>query len=284
MSLESKKSNAPRQRLSEFSAWFNNNDYNPSLNNRYSIQFSTPKILQAGKYLMGFNYELGLEDNANVLNFYANSVNLPSKQVTTGSITNVGSTYNYATSSTFSQINISFTMPRNHKTRMIFEKWIQLMSSDSNQYTDYYDDYVCPNLYIFKWERGGGPAFELPESFKQILRSLGIDEDKVTRYKDDQLVGLYDIRNVFPYNIGSMSLSNEQAGLLQMDVGFYYERYRFYGQSVFEEEGMAYSFGGGISADNSLQYNQYNLAPSVAASAPATGTANAGSQSTTDAK
>ena len=284
MTLESKKSNAPRQRLSEFSAWFNNNDYNPSLNNRYSIQFSTPKILQAGKYLMGFNYELGLEDNANVLNFYANSVNLPSKQVTTGSITNVGSTYNYATSSTFSQINISFTMPRNHKTRMIFEKWIQLMSSDSNQYTDYYDDYVCPNLYIFKWERGGGAAFELPESFKQILRSLGIDEDKVTRYKDDQLVGLYDIRNVFPYNIGSMSLSNEQAGLLQMDVGFYYERYRFYGQSVFEEEGMVYSFGGGISADNSLQYNQYNLAPSVAASAPATGTANAGSQSTTDAK
>lgn len=284
MTLESKKSSAPRQRLSEFSAWFNNNDYNPSLNNRYSIQFATPNILRSGKYLTGFNYELERTDNANVLNFYADSVNLPSKQVTTGSITNVGSTYNYATSSTFSQINISFTMPRNHKTRMIFEKWVQLMSSDANQYTDYYDDYVCPNLYIFKWERGGGPEFELPESFKQILRSLGIDEDKVTKYKDDQLVGLYDIQNVFPYNIGSMSLTNEQAGLLKMDVGFYYERYRFYGQSVFEEEGKVYSFGGGISADNSLQYNQYNLAPSVGTSATSGKSSTEASTKQTDAK
>lgn len=284
MTLESKKSSAPRQRLSEFSAWFNNNDYNPSLNNRYSIQFATPNILRAGKYLTGVNYELERTDNANVLNFYADSVNLPSKQVTTGSITNVGSTYNYATSSTFSQINIAFTMPRNHKTRMIFEKWVQLMSSDANQYTDYYDDYVCPNLYIFKWERGGGPEFELPESFKQILRSLGIDEDKVTKYKDDQLVGLYDIRNVFPYNIGSMSLSNEQAGLVKMDVGFYYERYRFYGQSDFEEEGKAYSFGGGVSADNSLQYNQFNLAPSVGTTATSGKSSTEAATKQTDAK
>jgi|SaaInlV_100m_DNA_5_1039725.scaffolds.fasta_scaffold00359_11 hypothetical protein len=263
MALEDKRQNAPRQRLSEFSAWFNNNDYNPSLNNRFSLQFVTPNILRTGKYLGGNNYELGTIDNSNVLNYYADSVNLPSKQVTTASITNVGSSYNYATSSAFSQINVTFTMPRNHKTRMIFERWVQLMSSDANQYTDYYDDYVCPNLYIFKWERGGGPAFALPESFRKILEKLGIDISKVTRYRDDQLVGLYDIRNVFPYNIGSMSLTNEQAGILKMDVGFYYERYRFYGQNEFDDLGRAYGFGGGVSAENSLQYNQYNTAPKV---------------------
>lgn len=258
MTLEGRRLNAPRARLSQFSSWFQNNDYNPSFNNRYSVSFTTPNILRGGKYLTGFEYELGLPDNQNCLNYYADSVNLPSKQVTTGSITNVGSTYNYATSSTFSQINISFTMPRNHKTRLIFEKWVQLMSSDANQYTDYYDDYVCPNLFIFKWERGGGPIFDLPESFRRILERLGIDEDRVARYKDDQLVGLYDLRNVFPYNIGSMSLTNEQAGIAKMDVGFYYERYRFYGQDEFENEGRAYGFAGGLSAENDLQYNQFN--------------------------
>jgi hypothetical protein len=284
MALEDQGKNAPRQRLSEFSAWFNNNDYNPSLNNRYSLVFVTPNILRAGKYLAGFNYELGMGDNANALNFYADSVNLPSKQVTTGSITNVGSTYNYATSSTFSQINITFTMPRNHKTRMIFERWVQLMSSDANQYTDYYDDYVCPSLYIFKWERGGGPTFALPEFFKKILRSLGIDESKVTKYKDDQLVGMYDIRNVFPYNIGSMSLTNEQAGIAKMDVGFYYERYRFYGQSEFDEIGRTYGFSSGVSADNALQYNQFNLAPSVGTSATSGKSSTEASSKQTDAK
>ena len=148
MTLEGKRLNAPRARLSQFSSWFQNNDYNPSFNNRYSVSFTTPNILKGGRYLTGFEYELGLPDNQNCLNYYADSVNLPSKQVTTGSITNVGSTYNYATSSTFSQINISFTMPRNHKTRLIFEKWVQLMSSDANQYTDYYDDcllYTSPS-------------------------------------------------------------------------------------------------------------------------------------------
>ena len=272
MSLEDKRRNAPKQRLSEFSAWFNNNDYNPSLNNRFSLQFVTPNILRSGKYLSGLNYELGQIDNSNVLNYYADAVNLPSKQVTTGSITNVGSTYNYATSSAFSQINITFTMPRNHKTRMIFERWVQLMSSDANQYTDYYDDYVCPNLYIFKWERGGGPVFALPESFKKILEQLGIDISKVTRYRDDQLVGLYDIRNVFPYNIGSMSLTNEQAGIMKMDVGFYYERYRFYGQSEFDDLGRSYGFGGGLSAGDNMQYNQFNTAPKVATKANANAT------------
>lgn len=258
MALEDKRLNAPRQRLSEFTSWFQGNDYNPSLNNRYSVQFSTPRILRSGKYLNTNEFDLQQRDNANLLNFYADSINLPSKQVTTGSITSVGSTYNYATSSTFSQINITFTMPRNQKTRMIFERWVQLMSSDANQYTDYYDDYVCPNLYIFKWERGGGPTFELPESFRRILQRLGISEDKVTKYKDDQLVGLYDIRNVFPYNIGSSTLTNEQAGIVKMDVGFYYERYRFYGQSKFDDGGRIYGVGGGLSATDNIQYNQFN--------------------------
>ena len=94
MTLEGKRLNAPRARLSQFSSWFQNNDYNPSFNNRYSVSFTTPNILKGGRYLTGFEYELGLPDNQNCLNYYADSVNLPSKQVTTGSITNVGSTYN----------------------------------------------------------------------------------------------------------------------------------------------------------------------------------------------
>jgi hypothetical protein len=132
------------------------------------------------------------------------------------------------------------------------------MSSDANQHTDYYDNYVCPNLYIFKWERGGGPEFEIPDSFKKILEALGINEDDVTKYKDDQLVGIYDIRNAFPYNIGSSQLTNGQASLQTMNVSFYYERYRFYGASKFDDSGYPRSFAGSdsITADVSLDQAQ----------------------------
>lgn len=249
--LDTERSRAARQSLSEFSEWFKGNDNNPSISNRYSVSFSTPTILRTRGGYVTNQFDLDIGENSRYLNLYADSVNLPSKQVTTGTITSVGSTYNYATSSTFSQINISFILPRNQKTRTIFERWISIMSSDANQYTDYYENYVCPHLYIYKWERGGGPEIDLPAEFRRRLKALGIDEKDILKYKEDQLVGIYDIRNVFPYNIGSMTLSNDQAGILKMDVGFYYERYRFYGDAQLDSRGRSYFTSGelGVTTD-----------------------------------
>lgn len=264
LNLNARRVTATRTRLSEFSSWFKGNDNHPSISNRWSIQFVTPKIMRPGSYLSTFKYDLGEQNNRNLLNFYADNVNLPSKQVTTGSITNIGSGYNYATSSTFSQISVDFIMPRSHKTRMIFERWVSLMSSDANQFTDYYDDYVCPNMYVFKWERGGGPEFEIPDYFKKILFSLGIDEKDVTKYKDDQLVGIYDIRNLFPYNIGSTSLTNAAASIQTFNVGFYYERYRFYGANGLDDIGRQYNYGGGASAISDVNFDDQNAVRAAA--------------------
>lgn len=245
-SLDARRAAVNRQQLSEFMSWSKGNDNHPATNNRYSVSFTTPNILRPGRYfLKGFPLEVG--DYNKALNFYANSINLPSKQVTTGTITNIGSTYSYATSSTVSQINIQFIMPRSHNIRLMFERWISIMSSDANQFTDYYDDYVCPNLRIYKWERGGGPEFAVPDSFKTLLKKWGVEEKDIKKYRDDQLVGCYDLRNAFPVNIGSMSLSNEQAGLLYLDVTFVYERYRFYSQGKFDEDGFSYKYDVGAS-------------------------------------
>ena len=287
LNLNAKRLTASRTRLSEFSSWFKGNDNHPSISNRWSLQFVTPKILGPGKYLSTVKYDLGELNNRNYLNFYADNVNLPSKQVTTGSVTNIGSSYNYATSSTFSQISVDFIMPRNHKTRMLFERWVSIMSSDANQFTDYYDDYVCPNMYIFKWERGGGPEFEIPDYFKKILQSLGIDEKDVTKYKDDQLVGIYDIRNIFPYNIGSTSLTNAAASIQTFNVGFYYERYRFYGQSQFEDIGRQTVTGSGPSSLSDIAIiDPYasEAAGITAGSTASSGSSGSTSQGASDAK
>ena len=226
----------PRASLNQLIGWSKNNKNAPSYSNRYSVQFSTPVIFGGSggstkdrvSYYGGKNFTLEIGDNANLLNFYASTVNLPSRQVTTSAITNIGSAYNYATSSTFSQIQIDFLLPRSHATRNIFERWIQLMSSDANQMTDYYDSYVCPSLKVFKWERGGGLKVPYTQKFLEHIKSLGIKLEQVPSYKADQLVGIYDMRNVFPFNIGAISLTNETAQTITLSVGFYYERYRFF--------------------------------------------------------
>lgn len=262
MNIKNKATGAPRTRLSEFSSWFLGNENHPSSNNRWSVLFTTPKILRPGGNFSLLNrFSLDSSENRPYFNYYADNVQLPSKQVTTGSITSVGSTYNYATSSTFSQISMDFIMPRNHKTRIIFERWISIMSSDANQMTDYYDDYVCPNLLIFKWERGGGPEFKLPKFYIKFLKSLGINPDTVAKYKDDQIVGIYDIQNAFPYNLGSSTLTNAQMSIQTLNVQFYYERYRFHGLKKYDEKGTISLAAGGADADSDIAFAQLS-APS----------------------
>ena len=108
------------------------------------------------------------------------------------------------------------------------------MSSDANQMTDYYDSYVCPSLKVFKWERGGGLKVPYTQKFLEHIKSLGIKLEQVPSYKADQLVGIYDMRNVFPFNIGAISLTNETAQTITLSVGFYYERYRFFVDDKFD--------------------------------------------------
>ena len=61
-----------------------------------------------------------------MLNYYASAINIPSKQLTTGQVSNIGVPYKYATGQAFSQINIlhllSLVIIR---TQTLFERWVQ---------------------------------------------------------------------------------------------------------------------------------------------------------------
>tara|TARA_R100000234_G_C4998669_1_gene179277 strand:- start:79 stop:1050 length:972 start_codon:yes stop_codon:yes gene_type:complete len=209
-----------------------------SLTNLYSLEFSTPRMLTD-------NLEVG--DDRMLLDYYADSVNLPSKQVTTGQIANVGSAYKYTTGSAFSQINISFKIPASHRTRAIFERWVTMMNSDAHQYTEFYEDYVSPRLRIFKLERGLGAAamyhmynsglyylrpkitlfnnFDADAYLKPLSQS---HQQQYQNYRLPGVVAMWELSNVFPVNIGSTQLNNMEARVATMTVGFNFERYRFY--------------------------------------------------------
>ena len=106
------------------------------------------------------------------------------------------------------------------------------MAPDSEQYTYYYyNEYVCPKMMIYKWERGGGdPVVTDPKMIKALRRSGQINNLLLARKY--QLTAAWEVQNAFPYNIGSIQLNNQQTKIMTMTIGFYYERYRFYPQKV----------------------------------------------------
>ena len=228
--------NARYNSLQQFQSFMREDDNHPSYTNLYTVQFGTPRIFG----ILNGKMQLGNLENSQLLDFYCNSVSLPSKQITSGQVTNVGSGFKYATGSAFSQTQMNFMMPRSQRTRTIFERWMTAMANDANQYTDYYDEYVAPTVRIFKWERGGGNY----ASYDDAMRRALAENDSQAQLKMwqnarlNKITAMWELRNVFPYNIGSAQLNNNASSLMTMGVSFYYERYRFYASPRFEDSDL----------------------------------------------
>ncbi len=214
--------------LQEFSAFFKKQANAPALTNLYSIHFTTPTRFNQ---LPNWGFANQQRQTNLLLDYYCDTVNLPSKQVSTGQIVTQGASYKYPTGSAFSQINMTFKMPQNQYTRMIFERWIALMRNDADQYVDYYDDIVAPYVRIIKWERGGGNSvhqYNDHGALSQQDTNARVTPDNYRKYR---VTSCWELREVFPYNIGSVQLNNMESRVMTLTVGFYYSRYRFYGKN-----------------------------------------------------
>ena len=248
----------------EFISRTKGRDNSPSFTNLYSVRFMSPSMMRTytpANFLgpvQTEKFDIGMSNDLEwLLDYYADTVNLPSKQVTTSQTPYVGSPFKYATNTTYSQISIQFRLPRSQYSRNFFERWTTLMASDSEQYTRYYNDYVCPKMMIYKWERGGGGlAVTDPELIASIRESGSADMLLARKY---QLTAAWELRNLYPYNIGSIQLNNSNAQTMTLSVGFYYERYRFYTADRFDHDTINFlTVGSGIdnNTDQTTSNNQ----------------------------
>ena len=200
-----------------------NSKNTPATLNKWSVSFSTPSILQSASLGGGSGGEtLTLEKGtaADLLDYYANTVNLPSRQLTTAQFQPPGASVKYATNQAFSEMSIEFTIPRSQYTRAIFETWLSRITRDSNQYVDFYERYTAPRVRIYKWETNSYTS-----NLDVRFNNLG------------ELTGCWEMQNVFPYNIGSIELNNEQNTKMTLSIGFFYERYRFYAPDEITDPG-----------------------------------------------
>tara|TARA_A100000164_G_scaffold380665_1_gene428956 strand:- start:1285 stop:2265 length:981 start_codon:yes stop_codon:yes gene_type:complete len=216
--------------FNEFRAQINPS-YNtgPSYNNLYGVQFGPPNVLQAAyqsRLVPGGNNNGNLDF---LLSSYAQEVSSPTRNLTTSTVNNIGTAYKYATGQSHSEMSINFLLPRGARSYTFFERWMSHINNDATNYVDYFDDYTT-DLIIYKFERGEGKR----ESVKQsdlIKEQQGDSKKKNMQnayYYENQISGAWVIEEVFPYNLGSVTMQNGPAALSSFSVGFQYSRWRWF--------------------------------------------------------
>ena len=211
----------------------------PSFPNLFSVHFAAPRVLQNNLTIRGGSQTTRLDPGQgkmrDLLNFYCQSVNLPSKQVTTGAVVDVGAAKKFATAAAYSQLNMTFIISKSQQTRAFFERWVSRMVPDANQYTEFYDNYVCPALRVYKWERGGGQLLSNNPRLSGVVRRTGDPIPLAARAH--RVTAMYEIRNCYPYNIGSVQLNNDSSRAMTLTVAFLYERYRVMVEDDYTDDG-----------------------------------------------
>ena len=216
--------------FNEFRAQINHS-YNtgPTYNNLYGVQFGPPNVLQAAyqsRLVPGGNNNGNLDF---LLNSYAQEVSSPTRNLTTSTVNNIGTAYKYATGQSHSEMSINFLLPRGARSYTFFERWMSHINNDATNYVDYFDDYTT-DLIIYKFERGEGKR----ESVKQsdLIKEQQGDSKKKNmqnaHYYENQISGAWVIEEVFPYNLGSVTMQNGPAALSSFSVGFQYSRWRWF--------------------------------------------------------
>jgi hypothetical protein len=183
--------------------------FEPSRGNLFSVEMGVPTILFTQS-----NVDLGPQDYYNAVNYFADSVSLPSRNITTGEHKTVGIKRAYATGQTANELTVSFLMTKNNWHRNLFERWMHAIAPDNENRVAFYDDYVT-DITVRKWESGSNIK----------ARATTSDGDR-RETRLNKATGVYRFVGAFPYNIAGLTYSND-AQLMKMDVIFKYERYRF---------------------------------------------------------
>lgn len=232
--------------------FINKRDDGVSLTTLFAIQFNVPKAWTENGN--GVNPRFKDKDNGKFtkyMNLYATAINMPSKQLMTGQVVDVGTPIKYATGVGFGSVNITFQMPRNQFIRSYFEEWMNVIIADSNTYVTDYNDYICRRIRIFKLEKGHGNKNAKEKGYDDnIFRKAYPRKEKHSEFKCNMVTSCMELRNVFPQNLGTTQLNQRDSRLSTLTVGLSYERYRFHNAADDARSGASF-------LENQLQTSNY---------------------------
>ena len=194
----------------------------PARNNLFEIVMSIPVVLQPGA--VTYPAQAWLDSDANGRNIrknislFATSVTVPSRNIATTEVHVHGMNRSYASGQSPTDLDITFLVTKDNQHRAFFEQWMHNCASDADNTVGFYDQYVT-ELQIVKWESG---------SNTWLNKIIGEGSDRTEyKFRMNQATAVYKCYGVFPKNIGTITLNNEARSLLELNIQFQMERYRF---------------------------------------------------------
>ena len=183
----------------------------PARSNLYSVRIDLPQCLMLNDRVLRSRGRDVFES----VNYFADDVTVPGKRITTGTIRDVGQQRNFATDTAATDLTVSFIVTKDLIHRELFEKWMQYTASDAENRVALYEEYTT-NILLCKWELGSNIGWN------------GItNEGKQYEQRLNRATGVWQMFGAFPYDMSALSFNNGQTDMLKLDIGFYYERYRF---------------------------------------------------------
>tara|TARA_B100000519_G_scaffold40023_1_gene29721 strand:+ start:2920 stop:3549 length:630 start_codon:yes stop_codon:yes gene_type:complete len=159
-----------------------------------------------------FGTERNTLEHFDAMNYFASSVTVPGRRVTTSEIRDIGVSRKYATNTAFGDLQVEFLVTKDQYHRDFFETWMQSTASDSENRVGLYEEYTS-NISVIKWENASNVVYSDPSNkgTARLNRSSAV----------------WQMYGAFPYDMSEQSFDNGPTGLVKLNVNFFFERYRF---------------------------------------------------------
>ena len=182
----------------------------PSKSNLFEVRVQIPQSVMMKESTFGT--ERNTLEHFDAMNYFASSVTVPGRRVTTSEIRDIGVSRKYATNTAFGDLQIEFLVTKDQYHRDFFETWMQSTASDSENRVGLYEEYTS-NISVIKWENASNVVYSDPSNkgTARLNRSSAV----------------WQMYGAFPYDMSEQSFDNGPTGLVKLNVNFFFERYRF---------------------------------------------------------
>ena len=182
----------------------------PSKSNLFEVRVQIPQSVMMKESTFGT--ERNTLEHFDAMNYFASSVTVPGRRVTTSEIRDIGVSRKYATNTAFGDLQVEFLVTKDQYHRDFFETWMQSTASDSENRVGLYEEYTS-NISVIKWENASNVVYSAPSNkgTARLNRSSAV----------------WQMYGAFPYDMSEQSFDNGPTGLVKLNVNFFFERYRF---------------------------------------------------------
>jgi hypothetical protein len=163
----------------------------PARSNLYGVEIAIPPVLAANDD----NVRRNQRNHYDYVNALADDVTIPGRRITTGQVRSVGAMRRFATDTSFSEMSVSFLLPKDLYHRDMFEKWMNYTASDAENRVTFYSEYTT-TVRIKKWEVGS-----------PIVYQGRTNEGDLYSQRLNRVTGVWDLYGAFPFDMSAINVS-----------------------------------------------------------------------------